>query len=166
MNRLIVLALMGIVLLSCNRQLYKAHPNCTEYFDYIKGHWKQKKNGWYNIRVDKVDTTAAWLIQHADDPPVFIKQYKDNKENCLCSLNKKEVLMLFGKPTTVKTVFGDISKVQIERFAYSISDEKCDESAKYAWQPNVCGGMTFSFVGDTLHRGCTMSLNLWGWSVP
>ena len=165
MNRLIILAAMGIFLFSCNRQLYNAHPNCTEYFDYIKAHWKKKTNGWYTIKVDKVDTTAQWLVEHIDDPPVFIKQWKDNKKHCLCTLDKKEVRMLFGKPTKVSSVFGDISKAQIETFAYSISDGQCDESAKHSWEPDVCGGMTFSFIGDTLYRGCTMSLTLWEWGL-
>ena len=166
MNRLIIMAVISIFLLSCNRQLYKAHPNCTEYFDYTKGHWEKKGNGWYTIKVDKVDSTAAWIIKHIDDPPVFIKQWKDNKKHCLCTLNKKEVGMLFGKPTKVKKTFNVIEKAQIETFMYMISDGECDESAKSSSDPNPCGGIRFSFIGDNQYRGCSSGLTLWDWSLP
>ena len=118
MNRILILAILGIFLFSCNRKLYKSHPDCTEYFDYIKEHWERKPKGWYNIQVDKVDTTAAWLIQHMDEPPEFIKQYKENRLDCLCKLNKKEIQKLFGKPTTVASVFNVKEKAQIENASY------------------------------------------------
>lgn len=166
MNRVLILAILGFFLFSCNRKLYKSHPDCTEYFDYIKGHWEKKPNGWYSIKVDKVDTTAAWLIQHTDDPPVFVKEYKEKKQKCLCTLNKKEVKKLFGKPTEVESVFNVIEKVQIETYRYRITDGECDETAKFIWQPNPCGELIFLMPGNIQHKGCSSGLSLWGWSIP
>ena len=166
MNKLLILAILGFFLFSCNRKLYKSHSDCTEYFDYIKEHWEKKPNGWYGIKVEKVDTTAAWLLQHDGEPPVFIKQYKDNKMNCLCKLNKKEIQLLFGKPTEIESVYNVIEEVQIETIRYRVTDGKCDETAKFIWQPNPCGELIFLFTGKTQHKSCSSGLSLWGWSIP
>lgn len=163
MKQIFLLIFVGNLFLGCQPKLFKSHPECTDYFNYVKEHWSKKDNNFFKIK-EVIDTSAmAWA--HLDDPPHFYQEWKKNYQ-CICALNEKEVVQLFGKPTRVSNTYNVVKKVTTQTYGYHISDGHCEEVIveKNNWQ--ICSFLAFTFWKGEQNRRYTEKprLNIYGYN--
>lgn len=149
--RILILLIVFVSLLSCQRQLYKSHQECTLYFDYVKKHWVKKGNDFFLIDEPK-DTSALSWIEYGNTPR-FMRQWNKYYDDCICTLTAKEAKLLFGKPTRITETFKFRSKVTTETYGYLISDGKCEEIISEKNQPNRCSYLAFTFWKGRQDKG-------------
>jgi hypothetical protein len=138
---LILVIICFLLFFSCQKKLYRSYPECIDYFDYIKTHWKQKENGFYLI--EEIVDSSDWRIY--DKPPAFYREWKKYRNTCLIKLTPNEVRQLYGQPTKIYQFYNNVRDKQVSRYIYYISDRKCLEIIPGDNEPDRCGHISFTF---------------------
>ena len=144
MKNILIFILLVLFLDSCACQkVYNKYPDCVDYFSFLEKSWVKKDNGYFMV-TEIPDTTKPIWAKYVE-PPQFQQRWNKNRRDCLFDLTEKEVKILFGEPSRVKKIRGEINDNEGILYRYYIADDLCNEENADEFKPVRCSIIEFTF---------------------